>query len=457
MRRLSKFLLVFVGLVWLLTGLTSAGQSVTSASPMASHSLFAQSGPSSPLRITLANAIARAKAINPQLETAKVNARIAAEQAVQARAMNLPNVTGNSQYIYTQGNGTPAARYIANNGVHEYIAQTNVHQDVSGALFFRYRSSAILAAAARDKAAIAERGVVVTVVHSYAALVAANEKVKSAEGTLKAARQFLSITRKREKNGDAAHADVVKAQIQVADNQTNLQSMQLAQQQARIALALLIFRRADRNYVIVDDPARMLQLPAFVRAAQEARAHDPQVDAARKTEQAAHKSLMAARMGYLPSLSLDYYFGIDANQFATESTLDTGQRIRNLGYSAVASLNVPLFTWGSTHSKVKVARYKQQQAKTALSYARRLRAGDLKLFYAQASTARREMKIRRRATAEAVESRKLTLMRYKAGLATALEVVSAESTVSRERDAWYNAETQYATALANLATLTGNL
>ncbi|MGC8549295.1 MAG: TolC family protein [Acidobacteriaceae bacterium] len=409
------------------------------------------------MQLTLADAIRRAKILSPVLETAEANARIAAENAVQARAANLPNVLGNAQYLYTQGNGTPASRFIANNGVHEYLAQTNVHQNVSPPLFLTYRSDAILAAAARDKAEIASRGVVVAVVQAYATLVAANEKAKSAQGTYKAAAQFLSITQKREKNGDAAHADVVKAMIQLADNQVNLQNTQLAQEQARIALALLIFRHANRNYVLVDDPAHILKLPAFVKAQQEAAANDPQVDAAVKTEKAAHKALDAARFGYLPTLSFDYNFGIDANAFAMQTTQPDGSRIQNLGYSASASLSVPLFTWGATHSKVKVAKYQQQEAKTALAYARRQHTGDLELYYQQAKMAQQQIQIRTQSTADAIESRKLTLMRYKAGLATALEVVNAESTVQLERDALYNAQVQYATALANLATLTGNL
>lgn len=427
------------------------------AQPMSTQTLTAQTAGAVPVRVTLDDAIRRARAISPVLETAQANARIAAETAVQARAANLPNVTGNSQFIYTQGNGTLTGRFIANNDVHEYIAQADVRQNISAPLVLTWRSDAVLAAAARDKAEIASRGVIVAVVQAYATLVAAKAKVKSAQGTLKAAQQFLAITQKRQKHGDAAHADVVKARIQFADNQVSLQNAQLAEQQARIALALLIFRRANRNYVVTDDPAHILKLPAFARARQQAAANDPQVDAAVKTEKAAHKSLEAARTGYLPSLSLDYYYGIDANQFATEFTLPNGAKAQNLGYSATASLSLPIFTWGATHSKVKVAKYQQQQAKTALSYARRLHAGDLHLYYQQAQVAQQEVKIRTQSTADALESRKLTLMRYKAGLATALEVVNAESTVGLERDALYTAETNYATALANLATLTGNL
>ena len=84
-----------------------------------------------PLCLSLEDAIRRANALSPALETALTNAKIAAESIVQSRAAILPAITANSQYLYTEGNGTAAARYIANNGVHEYIAQGDAHEALS--------------------------------------------------------------------------------------------------------------------------------------------------------------------------------------------------------------------------------------------------------------------------------------------------------------------------------------
>ncbi|HEY4047651.1 MAG TPA: TolC family protein [Acidobacteriaceae bacterium] len=78
-------------------------------------------------------------------------------------------------------------------------------------------------------------------------------------------------------------------------------------------------------------------------------------------------------------------------------------------------------------------------------------------FIARRKLAKAEMEIRNRAAQDAEEGRKLTLLRYVAGEATALEVVSAQDTVSLERNALADAEIRYATAIANLSTLTGSL
>lgn len=428
-----------------------------SAAPPSTVSGTGPAGNTAPLHLTLRDAIARAKKLSPVLASALTNARLAADATVQARAANLPNVTGNSQYLYTEGNGTLAARFIANNGVHEYIAQADVHQAVSLPLLIDYRRSVVLQAVARDQAALAARGLVVTVVQAYATFYGAQGKQKTAQDTLRAANRFLTITEQREKAGDAAHADVLKARIQADDSQSAVTNAQLAAEQTRIALALLIFRNVNQPFVLADDPSKVLALPPRDQAQQQAGTSNLELDAARKQRIAAGKSLTSARMGYLPSLSFDYFYGIDANQFASVGTLPDGKHIQNLGYSAMASLSMPIFTWGAVHSKIKDAESQKDLAQLNLNYARQKASGDFDLFYREAEAAQRDLLTRQQAFADALESRRLTLLQYRAGAATALEVVAAESTVDTESTALYDAKTRYATAIANLATLTGVL
>ena len=419
--------------------------------------------PAEPLDITLRDAIERAKKLSPALAAALANAKTAAEATVQARAANLPNVLGISQYLYTEGNGTLSARFIANNGVHEYIAQADVHQAASLPLMLAYRRTALLQAVARDQATMAERGLLVTVVQAYATLYGADARLKTSEDTLSAAQNFLTITQERQKGGDAARADVLKARIQADDAESAVNDANMAREQARIALALLIFPDVNQSYELADDPSQVLTLPSMAEAQAEAATSNPELDAAEKNEQAAHKDLDAARAGYLPALSFDYFYGIDANQFATYgysySTYGgfARTRIQNLGYSALASLNMPIFTWGATHSKVKQAKSMEDVAQVDLSFARRQAVGEFEQDYAAAQTAEQDVAIRRQALADAIESRRLTLLQYRAGIATALEVVTAESDVDTESGALYDAITRYATAVANLATLTGKL
>src|SRR6202049_1117979 len=96
------------------------------------------------LTITLQDALQRARQNDPQYRAAAVtDLGLAREDRVQARAALLPNLNYNNSFIYTQGTGPlpancalptagcPTAKFIANNGVHEYISQADVHEAVS--------------------------------------------------------------------------------------------------------------------------------------------------------------------------------------------------------------------------------------------------------------------------------------------------------------------------------------
>jgi outer membrane protein TolC len=158
-----------------------------------------------------------------------------------------------------------------------------------------------------------------------------------------------------------------------------------------------------------------------------------------------------ARAAHLPSLTVDFFYGIDANQFATEDR----NGLRNLGYSGAATLNIPIFSWGATQSKVKQAELQRHQAQVELSAAQRQALADLQSFYAEAQTSFGQVNTLRSSADLAGDSLRLTNLRYQAGEATALEVVDAQNTLTQALNALHDGEVRYHLALANLQTLTG--
>jgi outer membrane protein TolC len=198
-----------------------------------------------PLVLTLQDALARAKANDPQFRAALTELGIAHQDTVQSRAQLLPNVNYNMQYVYTQGNGTATGRFLANNGVHEYIAQGNVHQALSPGMFAEYRKTAAAEALARAKAEIATRGLVVTVVQAYYGYVVAQRKYATAQKAASEADHFLGISQKLQNGGEVARSDVIKAQIQNNQTQRELQDALLAMNKTRLDLAVLLFPNFD--------------------------------------------------------------------------------------------------------------------------------------------------------------------------------------------------------------------
>jgi len=183
----------------------------------------------------------------------------------------------------------------------------------------------------------------------------------------------------------------------------------------------------------------------------------------------ARLGVTVARYGYLPSFGLDVFYGINANQFAGQTNYPTPESGRstqpdflvpfrqNLGYSAQATLNIPLWNWGATHSKVKQASLKTRQADLDLTVARKQLEADLASSYQEAQSAFGQVESLRLSSDLAAESLRLTLLRYQAGEATALEVVDAQSTANLSRTAYDDGLLRYRVALAAVQSLTGIL
>ena len=98
----------------------------------------------SALRLTLEDALARARKNSTQFQSALTDSGIARQDRYQAGAALLPSVAYNNQALYTKSNQTGTPLFIANNGAHEYLSQANVHEsiDLAGVANFR-RASAL--------------------------------------------------------------------------------------------------------------------------------------------------------------------------------------------------------------------------------------------------------------------------------------------------------------------------
>jgi outer membrane protein TolC len=416
-------------------------------------------GNTAPVTITLQDALQRAQKNSPDFRAALTEYGIAHQDLVQGRAALLPNANYNGSLIYTQGNGTHSntPAYIANNGVHEYISQGNVHQNLSLADFADYRRAAAAEALAKARAEIAARGLVVTVVQAYYGLVVAQRKYGTEQLAAEEARKFLDISQKLEKGGEVAHSDVIKARIQYEQQQRDLQEARLEMEKSRLELAVLLFPDFNENYSVVDDLQMPVPLPQYPEVQSMAAQRNPELRAAVAAMQVAKHEVTSAWGGLLPSASVDYFYGIDSSHFAIRQFDPVlGQTVNNLGSSIVASVQIPLWNWGANVSKLKQADLRRDQARVELSFAQRKALSDLRSFYREAETARAELDSLSQSAELAGDSLRLTTMRYQAGEATVLEVVDAQNTVTQARNAYADGQSRYRLAIATLQTLTGS-
>ncbi|HVM74241.1 MAG TPA: TolC family protein [Candidatus Saccharimonadales bacterium] len=418
----------------------------------------AAANPSAPLRVTLQDAIALARKNDPTYHAAVTEAGVAREDRAQARDALLPSVSFTTSTLYTQPNNSPLGfKFIANNAPHEYVSQGNVHEQIDVASIADYRRTAALAALAKARAEIASRGLVVTVVQNYFAAEATEQKLVTTRRAAEEGERFLQITQDLEKGGEVAHSDVIKAELQAQDRRRQLQDAQLASLNARLDLAVLLFPDFTDNFELADDLHASVPLPPREEFEALAARDNPDIRAALSAVQAAGHDVTSTRAGYMPSVTLDYWYGIDAQRYATYETAPDGTRYQNLGSSAMASLTLPLWNWGATQSKVRQAELRREQSKLELSLAQRKLLAEMRSLYSEAETALNQQAGLQRSAQLAADSLRLTTLRYTHGESTVLEVVDAQSTFAQANAAYQDGALRYRVALANLQTLTGVL
>jgi outer membrane protein TolC len=419
--------------------------------------------PAKPVTITLEEAIRRAQANEPSYASSLADGRASALDRSIARAGLLPSVDYHNQALYTQANGLenqagqgvgaqPSPRFIANNAVREYASQGVVNETIGLGQWAAVRRADAEAARTAAELEIARRGLVSAVTGLFYGLIAADQKLAVAERAHSESTDFTGLTTKREQAREAAHADVVKAQLADQQRERDLADARVAAEKARLELAVLLFPD-PRTQFSLETPTGAAQLPSHSEVEQAAAKNNPELKSALAALGVSNADVQAARAAYMPDLGLNVTYGIDAPQFA----VDGPDHVHNLGYSASVTLDIPVWDWLATEHKVKQSEIRRDAARVALTATQRRLIARLEEAYSEAATALEQLASLEASVTTAAESLRLTKLRYAGGEATVLEVVDAQSAYVSAENAREDGRVRYEAARADLESLTGTM
>ncbi len=415
-----------------------------------------------PIVISLSEAITRAEQNEPVFANAVAVERSAAIDKYLAKAALLPSVTYHNQMLYTQPNGQTNQGgqagaqalpiFIANNAIHEYTSQASINETFGLRQIADAQVASANAARAAAETQVLRRGLVSTVVSMYYAVTAFAEKQHLQEEALNEATSFLDLTQKRENAREVAHADVVKAQLQLQQRQRELSDANLAASRARLELAVLLFPDPRTAYS-TQPTSSLTPLPDRDDVNRMASARNPEMASALADLRASNFEVKSAKSAYLPDVALNFSYGIDAPQFAKRGPDD----VRNLGYSISGTLDIPVWDWLSTQKRVKQSEIRREAVKVTLTATQRRLIATLEEVYSEAEIAQSQLASLDESVRTASESLRLTRLRYSAGESTALEVVDAQNAFLTAGTAQTDGFVRYQSAFAALQILTGNL
>ena len=345
---------------------------------------------------TLDEVLQRARQNEPAFAAATAASKTAQLDRSIARSALLPSVVYHNQYLFTQANGAlnqagstgtqSSPKFIANNSVHEYYSQGVVNETLGLAQLNAVSRADTAAAIASAELEISRRGLTSAVLGLFYGVTIAQSKVAIEQRSANEAQDFLKQTEQREIEREAAHADVIKAQLTLQQRQRDLADATLQMQKAHIDLGVLLFADPRSPYrVALPAPKPLPAREAIERAATTG---NPELASALANLRAANLDITGARAAYLPDLALNYTYGIDATNFGANGP----DGIRNLGYSMSATLDIPVWDWLATERRIKAGRLREGAARVAFTAAQRRLLADLEEFYAEADLAAQQLR-----------------------------------------------------------------
>ncbi len=368
-----------------------------------------------------------------------------------------------NQVLYTEPNGDrkpagqgsprrPLPKFIANNAVREYASQVSVNETLGFASCSAARAQALAAQAAAEQE-IARRGLVAAVVSLFYESLAADRKLVVAERARQEAADFTKLAEQREQARESAHADVIKAQLEEQARTRDLQDAKMEAEKARLELGVLLFPDPRTAYTLsAPDAAPVLAAREDIDAA--AAKNNPELRSALEALRASDAGVLAARAAYLPDVGPELHI---RHRCAAVCRQWAPDKVRNLGYSAMVTVNIPVWDWFNTQRRVKQSEIVRQSTQVALSATQRQLIARLDEAYSEAATARDELASLDLSVSTAAESLRLTKMAYQGGEATVLEVVDAQNAYVTAQNAREDGRVRYEAARADLQTLTGTM
>jgi outer membrane protein len=395
-------------------------------------------------RLTLAEVVDLGLRTNPATQLSWANARAAAAAYGSARGAYFPTIDGDVT-------GT-RLKTVASQG-RSAVTQSVLSPSVSlSYLLFDFGGRSGQVGAARNALIAANfthnatlQNVVLQIQTAYFQYIANRALLEAQRITVREARANLAAAQERNRVGVATIADVLQARTAASQTQLAAQTTEGDLQTSRGALALSLGLPANLPYDI-DSTAGQLpvsvladSVDALIARAVQAR---PDLAAARAEYEASRAQISVARAARLPSLELD---GTGGRTYT--SSLPQGGN----NYTVSLGLRIPLFAGFSRL-------YDQRQA-AALADAAAARSSALgqqvvfQVFssYYALRTADRRVRTTEDLMASAQQSNEVALGRYRAGVGSILDLLSAQSALADARAQQVLARLEWNTSLAQLA------
>ena len=392
--------------------------------------------------LTLDQAIRAALAQNPQIIAGEEAVRAARQSLVAARAGLAPTLSANGTGRVGGGSATSSTSSgLATAGTVSLGATVPLYD--AGRTPAAVSSAAAALAQAEAALRQTQQDTSLAVATAFFSVLTAERLTAVREALLAQAQAQLALSQARVRAGVAAQADVIQAQAQVALAEVDLLTARSQIATAKSSLQAAIGGDAAAPVEVQEPPAPPPDVPVTADAAMKAaEAHRPEVAKAMATLQSDQAALELARINAGPQVTVSV--GTTYTPASTDPLLSN-----STSYGVTATVGLPFYSPGA-QAGVDAAQATVRSARAQLDAALLSMRQDAYQAYLAAVQAAATIPATQAAREAAEAALAVAEGRYKAGVGTIVEVITARATAAQAEVNAVNSLYTYQSALATL-------
>ena len=383
-----------------------------------------------PLTLTIADAVRRGLQYNLGGVTAGIEVRLARAQRLAALSQVLPNIYATldetSARIDLQTEGLSGAVLggalpTTIGPFHYYRALANVNEALSLTALHNLRQSQASLDAARMTAANSRELVVLAVGGEYLRVIADKVSVLSEEAQVKQSEASYKLANDQYLAGTKTIIDSNKSLVELRTEQQRLSGLRGDLQKETMQLARLIGLPAGQMLILSEDlSVQVADAATLDDALQAALDSRPDLKAARLQLKAAAEARRASKAEYLPSLSVNGYYGLEG--------INPNKGVT--AYQVSAGVNIHIFDGGRVRSDIDQADANFSNLQARYDDLRAAVDLNVRQVYVNLQVASEQIKVAQENRRLAAETLTQSVDRFAAGVTNSVEVVQSQETVA---------------------------
>ena len=421
---------------------------------------------SRPLTITEAVALAREK--NRDLQIANLAVAKASQRTREARGAALPTLSGFGQYVYNfqrpvsflpgsfgglSDNQIATLRvggdqaFVGSVGLYQPLFQAGVKAGIRAANVDEVRSTA--------EAAVTASNVVTAVRKAYLNVLITEEQLRLQEQSLVRNQQALRDSRSLLLQGRASRVDTLRAYVNVENLRPEILRLSNGITIAKTLLATTIGLEADEVLTLQDSlhydgqPQPLTNTQAYAEALE----NRPELRQLRLTQELNEEQIRQAAAAGRPQLAATGLVQTQAQAF----DLRLGDYQWPMSSYLGVQVSLPIYSGGRMQARVEQARLTRQQTERSQANEQELIRAEVLTSVSSVQETRQRVESQQQTVAAATLSYRITNDRWRAGMASRLDLTDAELALTRTQLGYLQAVYDYQTATIDLDRALGRI